>query len=86
MAQTREPLKKTKMKKKVLLATLGFALFIVSCQDKNEKKDYDYCDCVHMLKVKDIDPNLKRSCEELVQANNELEQLSPGSTDPNECK
>ena len=75
------------MKKKVLLlATLASTLFIVSCQDQNEKKHYDYCDCVHLLKIKDIDPNSRSSCEVVVQAHNEIEQLSPGSTDPNECK
>ena len=58
----------------------------MSCNNEEEKKNYDYCDCVHMLKVQDIDPNLRSSCQEVIEMNNELERLSPGSTDPNECK
>lgn len=73
------------MKKSNLLAIFVSAIFILSCNNE-EKKNYDYCDCVHMLKVKDIEPNLRSNCEEMVQVNKELEQLSPGSTDPNECK
>ena len=77
--------KKSKMKKSILLATFVSAIFILSCNNEG-KNHYDYCDCIHMLKVKDIDPNLRSSCEEVVQAHNDLEKLSPGSTDPNECK
>jgi len=74
------------MKKTILLATFASTIFIMSCNNEEEKKNYDYCDCVHMLKVQDIDPNLRSSCQEVIEMNNELERLSPGSTDPNECK